>query len=110
LSGAGSGKLVPVVAIASPGTLVHQAEAGVQDYDEVYIFATNRTGADAKLTVEWGGLTVGDHLCEETVIPPRSLPILVAWGHRLNNALEVRAFSDIANAINLSGWSSKISA
>lgn len=109
LSGSTSGRVIPVAATSTPGTLIHTAVAGSVPFDEVYLWAANVTSATATLTVEWGGVTnPGDHLVKSYSIPPFSAPIPIATGQVLNGGLVVRAFSDTASAINLSGYVNRI--
>lgn len=99
-----SGRVIPVAATATLGTIIHTAVAGAVFFDEVTAYASNVTGTAATLTVEWGGVTdPGDHLVKAYVIPPNSPPVPIASGQRLNGGLVVRAFSGTANAINISG-------
>lgn len=110
LSGSTNGRAIPVAAVATPGTTVHQALAGAAGFDEVYLWATNVTGAAATLTIEWGGVTdPGDHLVKSFSIPANSPPIPIVTGQVLQNGLTVRAFSGTASAINLSGYVNRIS-
>lgn len=103
LSGSTNGRPIPVAATATPGTLLHTAVTGATSFDEVYLWASNRTGTAAKLTIEWGGATNGDKLVSELSIPANSEALPVAVGQTLNGAVEVRAFSDVASAINIVG-------
>jgi hypothetical protein len=110
LSGSTNGRAIPVAAVATPGTTVHQALAGAAGFDEVYLWASNVTGAAATLTIEWGGVTdPGDHLVKSFSIPANSPPIPIITGQVLQNGLTVRAFSGTASAINLSGYVNRIS-
>jgi hypothetical protein len=89
--------------------LIHTAIAGTSAFDEVYLWASNVTGSAATLTIEWGGVTdPGDHITEAVVIPANSPPIPIVMGEVLQNGLVVRAFSDTASAINLSGYVNRI--
>ena len=109
LSGSVNGRAVPVAATATPGTLVHQALAGTTGFDEVYLWASNVTGAAATLTIEWGGVTdPGDHMVKQISIPANSPPIPIITGQVLQNGLNVRAFSGTASAINLTGYVNRI--
>lgn len=110
LSGSTNGRAIPVAAAATPGTLVHQALAGIGGFDEVYLWASNVTGAAATLTIEWGGVTdPGDHMVKQISIPANSPPIPIVTGQVLQNGLSVRAFSGTASAINLTGYVNRIS-
>ena len=110
LSGSTNGRVIPVAATATPGTAIHTAVAGVVSFDELYLWASNVTGASALLTIEWGGVTdPGDHIVKQVSIPANSPPIPIATGQVLNNGLFVKAFSPSANAINISGYVNRIS-
>lgn len=109
LSGSTSGREIPVAAVATAGTLIHTAIAGASSFDEVYLWASNVTGAAATLTVEWGGVTdPGDHMVKSYSIPANSAPIPIATGQVLNGGLVVRAFSGTASAINIGGYVNRI--
>lgn len=109
LSGSTNGREIPVAAVATPGTLLHTALPGSTGFDEVYLWASNVTGAAATLTIEWGGVTdPGDHMVKQLSIPANSPPIPIATGQVLNNGLVVRAFSGTASAINISGYVNRI--
>ena len=110
LSGSTSGRVIPVVATATAGTLIHTAAAGAAAWDEIYAWASNITAATATLTLEWGGVTdPGDHLVKALSIPANSPPIPIATGQVLNGTLVLRAFSGTASAINISGYVNRIS-
>jgi len=110
LSGSTNGRVIPVVATATAGTLIHTALASTSGFDELYLWASNVTGAAATLTIEWGGVTdPGDHVCKAYSIPANSPPVPIVTGEVLNNALVARAFSGTASAINISGYVNRIS-
>lgn len=110
LSSSVNGRNIPVAATATPGTNVHLAVAGTTSFDEIYIWASNVTGAAATLTIEWGGvLDPSDHTVKQFSIPANSPPIPIITGQVLNNGLQVRAFSGTASAINLGGYVNRIS-
>lgn len=48
LSGSSDGEMIPVIAVASPGTLIHTAHA--TSLDAIYLWASNVTQSPAKLT------------------------------------------------------------
>ena len=109
LSGSTSGLPVIVVAVATPGTLLHTAVAGAAAFDEIYLWASNITGAAATLTIEWGGVVdPGSHMVKAVSIPPNSPPIPIATGQVLNGGLVCRAFSGTASAINITGFANRI--
>lgn len=104
-----NGKPIVVAATSSPGTQIHQAVAGTSAFEEIYIWASNVTGAAVTLTLEWGGVTEPDNaLVYNYSIPPNSPPIPVATGQILQNSLNVKAFASVANAINLTGFVNRI--
>lgn len=110
LSGSTNGRVIPVAATATPGTLIHTATSGTNDFDEVYIWASNVTSAAATLTIEFGGVTdPGDHVVKAYSIAANSPPIPLVTGQVLKGGLVVRAFSGTASAINLSGFVNRIS-
>jgi len=110
LSGSTNGKPIPVAATATPGTLLHTAISGTSGFDEVYLWATNATGAAATLTIEFGGVTdPGDLITKALSIPANSEPIPIVTGQNINNALVIRAFSGTASAINITGFVNRIS-
>ena len=109
LSGSTNGRVVPVAATATPGTLIHTALAGTLGFDELYLFVSNVTAAAARLTLEWGGVgDPTDHMTKQYSIPPNSPPFPVVTGLPLNGAVVVRAFSDVASALNISGFVNRI--
>lgn len=105
LSGSTNGRLIEVVATATPGTLIHTA--GVTDLDEVYLYAENKTGADVTLTVEWGGVLAAD-LIQTKVKKLDTGLILVIPGGIITGGLIVRAFSPVASEIRIMGWVNRI--
>ena len=109
LSGSTSGKPIPVVAVATAGTLIHTAIAGAAGFDELYLWVSNVTGIAATLTIEWGGVAdPGDHIVKALNIAANSAPIPVVMGEVLNGGLICRAFSGTASALNLSGYANRI--
>lgn len=106
-----SGRVIPVAAVATPGTLIHAAVAGADpNFDEVYLWASNVSGAPALLTIEWGGVTdPGDHIVKQFNIPANSPPLPIVTGEVLNGGLNIRAFASIAAVVNISGYVNRIS-
>jgi hypothetical protein len=105
LSGSTNGRPIKVVATATPGTLIHTADATATD--EVYIYAVSTTGADVDLTIEFGGVTSPDDHITVKVKKEAGL-LLVVPGSPLTNSLVVRAFAGSANALNIVGWVNRI--
>jgi hypothetical protein len=107
LSGSTNGRPIPVVAVATAGTLIHTT--GSAGYEELYLWASNITAAAATLTVEFGGVTdPGDHLVKGYSIPPNSGPIPIAVGQRLSGGVVVRAFGGTASALNITGFYNRV--
>lgn len=108
LSGSVNGKAIAVAATATPGTAVHTAVAGTAAFDEIYIWATNVTGAARQLTIEWGGAGAANQLTASVVLPANSPPIPIATGQVLQSGLQVAAFTDSANGVVLTGFVNRI--
>lgn len=107
LSGSTNGRPIKVAAIASPGTLIHTAVAGIVDYDEIWLYVTNNHTAALTLTIQWGGTTSPDDL-KQMSIPSKTGDYLIVPGHVLQNGLIVRAFAQTANLLCISGWINRI--
>ncbi len=109
LSGCTNGRVIPVAATATPGTLIHTAISGTSAFDEVYLWVSNVTGTAATLTIEWGGVTdPGDHAVKSLSIPANSASIKVLDGIVIQNSLVIRAFSGTGSALNLAGYVNRI--
>lgn len=109
LSGSTNGRVIPVAATATPGTLIHTALSGTAGFDEVYLWVSNVTSAAATLTVEFGGVTdPGDHIVKQFSIPANSPPVPIVTGQVLQNGLVVRAFSGTTSALNISGYCNRL--
>jgi len=110
-SGSTDGRPIKVVATATAGTLVHTAQAGTgaDYYDEIWLYANNTSGADVKLTIEFGGTTSPDDLIEVTIEAEAGLNLIIP-GLILQNSLIVRAFAGSANVLNITGFVNRITA
>lgn len=109
LSGSTNGRVIPVVATATPGTLIHTAVAGVVSFDEIYLWVSNVTGSAATLTLEFGGVgDPSDHAVKALPVAANSSMILVLNGLVLQNGLILRAFSGTASALNVAGYVNRI--
>ena len=110
LSGSTNGREIPVAATATPGTLIHTAHATA--LDAVYLWVSNVSNAPAMLTIEWGGvLSPSDHICRQTIIRHNSEPRPIVTGQVLTGSSQVvRAFSNVAGALNLGGFVTRITA
>lgn len=103
LSGSTSGRPIPVTQTATPGDLIHTADAS--DTDEVWIYAVNTSGGTRALTIEFGGVTSGDQLTAS--LETNTGLVLIAPGLVLTAGLTVRAFADAAG-VNIVGWVNRI--
>lgn len=111
LSGSTDGRPIKVAATSTPGTTIHTAQSGTgeNNYDEIWLWATNTDTVNRKLTIEFGGTTSPDDLIEVT-IPAESGLVLVIPGLILQNSLVVKAFCASANVVNILGYVNKMSA
>ena len=109
LSGSTNGRLVKIVSVATPGTLVHTAVAGAADIDEVWLWAVNSDTTDRKLTIEYGGVAAPDDLIEVTIRAESGL-VLIVPGMVLQNSLVIRAFAAAANVVMVGGFINRITA
>jgi len=105
LSGSTNGRPIKVVAIATPGTLIHTAHA--TSIDEIYLYACNTSTAAILLTIEFGGVTSPDDLIEFN-IPAESGLYCICPGLPLTGGLIVRAFAESANLITIIGFVNRI--
>lgn len=110
LSGSTDGRPVLVAATSSPGTTIHTGSSTAATIQEIWLYASNPSGAQRTVTVQWGGTTSpNDHIT--FVLPAQSGLVVVAPGLILKgNAtpLVVRAFADSANQVNISGYINEI--
>lgn len=101
-SGSATGVAIPIVAVSTPGTLIHTATTSTTGFDEVYLWAVNVTAAPHTITVEFGGVSdPGSHLVHNYTIPPNSPLIPLGTGQRLRGSVVVRAYLDVTLAINV---------
>ena len=109
LSGSTDGLGIKVAAVATPGTLIHTAQASNVDgdYDEIWMYAVSAHTGVVELTLEWGGVTDPDDLIQ-LAIQPKSGLYLITPGILLHNSLVVRAFADVADVILIHGFVNRI--
>ncbi len=99
-SGSTSGKMIKVVTTATPGTTLHTAIAGVNDFDEIVISAMNSDSVPRLLTIELGSASAPDDLIEMTIPAQDGLHIVIPKGAvRMNGGLTIAAFASAANVI-----------
>jgi len=99
--------MTKVASTATAGTLLHTAHA--TDKDEVWIWAVNSDTTARKLTLELGGVTSPDDLCELTV-PPEGGLVLVLPGWVFSGSVVIRAFAATTNVIMCGGYVNRIAA
>ena len=95
---------IPVVEVTEPGTYLHVMDTDdPADYDEVWLYATNRHSSDEVLVVEWGASADNNEITQ--TIPSKSGLVLIVPGLVLRGSASsgkhVRAF-------NLSGSTSRL--
>ena len=105
LSGSTDGRAIKIGATATPGTVVHTADATA--LDEIYIYAVNSDPDPKKVTVEFGGVAVPDDLIE-AIVPGESGLFVLAPGLLLTNSLVVRAFAETVNVVMIHGHVNRI--
>lgn len=105
LSGSTDGRGIKVVAVATPGTLIHTAQAGVVsgNFDEIWLYLFNSSAADVVATVELGGVTAPD---DNVVVPIpfKQGRFLVLDGAILQNGTVLRVFAASANVLVATGF------
>jgi len=109
LSGSTNGRMIKVAAVATPGTTIHTAVAGISDIDEVWLWAVNSDTSDRELTIEYGGVAAPDDLIEITLAAESGL-VLLTPGLVLQNSLVIRAFAASANVVMVGGFVNRITA
>lgn len=112
LSGSTDGRGIVVASNTSAGTTIHTGPSVADDYEEIWMWASNFNTSAETLTLEWGGTTeAGDHF--KTIIQPNET-VLVAPGWIIkgnaSTALIVKAFSTTANKVNIVGHCNLIDA
>jgi hypothetical protein len=106
-SGSTDGKPIAVAATGSPGTTIHTAAATTEanSYDEIWLYATNVSGADAELTIEFGDTAAGS-VSKYTVLTKDGWKCVVP-GFILQNSAVVKAYG-AASTFNITGWVNRI--
>lgn len=108
LSASTDGRAIIVAADATPGTLIHTASATANVLDEIWLYASNKSGDQQALTIEFGDDTAGERLVIglSSVSDPQLA--LVIPGVPLAAGLEVRAFSTDASVVSIVGYVNRI--
>ena len=94
---------------ATAGKLIHEGSATATTYDEVWIYASNISGADKKLTIEWASASV---IIEQTISTEAGLVLVIPGLVLKGNATEltVKAFAADTSSICLFGFVNQITA
>lgn len=113
LSGSTNGRPIKLTDTSSSGNtdvgyLVHTATNGGSgaDIDEIFIYATNTSAAQVKLTIEFGGVSSPDDHIVANI--PAETTVLAVPGLPLKGGLIVKAFAGTANVITLTGYVNRI--
>lgn len=109
LSGSTDGRQIQITDTATPGTLIHTADATA--LDEIWLWATNTGASPYKLTIEYGGTTSPNDLIEQFIQPEAGLMLIVPGSSPLTNSVVVRAFVEAAgdNLVMIQGYVNRIS-
>jgi len=109
LSGSTNGRGIKVGETSTPGTLIHTAVAGTDDFDEIWLFAYNGGTVSAMLTIEFGGVAAPDDNIMVVLAFKSGLQLIVP-GLILQNGCVVRAFAGVANVVVITGFVNNITA
>ncbi len=109
LSGSTDGRPINITATGTIGNTIHaaQAGAGIDNYDEIWLWANNVSDSDTLLTVEWGGVSNPGDLIEVAISPSVGLGLVIP-GFILQNSLVVTAFAEDNLVVNISGFVNRI--
>ena len=111
LSGSTDGRPIPIT-VTTPGgtgTLIHTATSASaeNEYDEIWVWATNIDETAVELGVEFGGVADGDHI--HINVPGLGAgPLLVIPGIPLQNGLVCRATASVASDVNVFGYINRV--
>ena len=105
LSSSTNGRGIKIDTVATPGTLLHTAVAGITPgtFDEIWLFAYNGDIANRLVTFEFGGASVPDDNIGATVAYQSGLMLIVP-GLILQNGCEVRAFAGASGTVSVFGF------
>ena len=105
-SGTSNGQLLPVVAVASPGTLFHQVKANLATdaREMIYLDAVNTATAARILNVEFGSTGTEDFF-NVTLNPNEGVNRIIAgWVLGATATGVVRLFATATGDIRVGGW------
>lgn len=100
------GKPILVSATATAGDSIHTASATAGILDEVFLAAHNTSDADVVLTLEIGGTTVGFQ--RVVTVPANSTIWIISGDIVLGNEVNIAAFAETADVINITGYVNRV--
>lgn len=109
LSGSTNGEMIVISSTSSGSPItLHTARAGTgTTNDQVWLWAVNTDTVLHTVTIIWGGAyAVGNSI--PVPVPQSSGLVLIAPGFPIQNSLVVSAFADVANKINIIGYTNQI--
>ena len=103
LSGSANGKPIQISSTTSgAANTIHQAGSGTTNHDRVFLEVINVHDANVKLYIGHGGVTAAETL-GPIVIEPNTGLQRVAENLCLDNSLYIKAWSDNANKLLVTG-------
>lgn len=105
LSGSTDGRGIKIAATATPGTLIHTAQASAIDMDAPEIYLCNTSTSDVVATAECWGTTSPDDLMKRTIPAGETVALPVPPGR---NGLVLRIFAATGNVITAFGTVKRI--
>jgi len=92
--------------ILNTGQAIHSGIAGTTQFDELYLYATNRNNSGVYLVLQWGtpgnsGATI------QTTIAPNDGVALISPGLILNSGSQVYAYSNVSGAVSIMGYAQR---
>lgn len=100
LSGSTDGRGIKIGATATPGTLIHTAQASATDMDVCEVQVYNSDTVDRTVTFECGGVTSPDDHVKRTIPAGETVAVPIPG---LRNSLVLRAFASQANVLTVTG-------
>ena len=107
LSQSTNGKGIKVASNATPGTQVHTAVSGTNDFDEIWIYVYNSDVSSVTLNLELGGVSDPDNIVSQS-IPGKAGLYLVLPGLVMNNGASIAAYASSSNKLVIYGYVNRI--
>jgi hypothetical protein len=105
LSGSTDGRGIKVAATATPGTLIHTAQASATDMDAPEVAVCNTSSSDVAVSFECWGTTSPDDIVKRTIPAGETVQVPIPPGR---NGLELRAFAGTGNVLSVTGCVKRI--